>query len=73
MAGDALGEMADRLLGQLRNVVALHRGLAEALDPDHARAIGADLDDLVVVQPRPQWRKRAVKEDREVSGWCAHA
>jgi RecA/RadA recombinase len=73
MASDALGEMADRLLGQLWNLVALHLRLTETLDPDNAGTIRADLDDLIVVEPGTERPKRAIKEDREISGWCAHA
>jgi hypothetical protein len=47
-SSDPLGEVADRLFRQAARLVALHGRLAETFDPDLSRAIGADLDDLVV-------------------------
>src|SRR6185437_8765150 len=73
MTGDAFRQMADRMLSETRNLVTLHRGLAEALHPDLARPIGADLDDLIVFEPGPDRIEGAVNEDGQTSRQRVHA
>ena len=73
MSGDPLGQVPDGVLGQARHLMALHRGLSEAFDPDLARTIRTDLDDLVILEPGPDRIKGAVNEDRQTSRQRVHA
>ena len=71
--GHALGKMPEGVLSQAWDFVALHGRLSEPLDPDLAGPVGADLDDLIIVEPGPDGVEGAINEDRQASCQRVHA